>query len=110
MWSSSSSQGEVEEQVLISTLVIRDRTQRKGVKLSKGMFALDIRKMFFYPEGGWALELAPQGSGHRTSLREFKKSLDNAFRTWCDSCVRSCTEPGVGLDAPDGSLPTQLIL
>lgn len=47
MWSSSFSQGEVEEQVLISTLVIRDRTQRKGVKLSKGMFALDIRKMFF---------------------------------------------------------------
>lgn len=56
------------------------------------------------------MELAPQGSDYRTSLREFKKSLDNALRTWCDSCVRSCTEPGVGLDAPDGSLLTQPIL
>ena len=32
------------------------------------------------PEGGWALEQAPQGSGHGPKLLEFKESLDNALR------------------------------
>ena len=31
------------------------------------------------PGGGWALEQAPQGSGHGPKLLEFKKRLDNAL-------------------------------
>ena len=31
------------------------------------------------PGGGWALEQAPQGSGHGPKLLEFKKHLDNAL-------------------------------
>lgn len=49
------------------------------MKLSQGMFRLDIRS-FFYPEGGWALEQATHESGHSASLREFNKCLDNTLR------------------------------
>ena len=31
------------------------------------------------PGGGWALEQAPQGSGHGPKLLEFMKRLDNAL-------------------------------
>ena len=30
--------------------------------------------------GGWALEQAPQGSGHGIKLPKFKKRLDNILR------------------------------
>jgi len=32
------------------------------------------------PEGGWALEQSPQGSGQGHKLPEFKKSLNSALR------------------------------
>lgn len=38
-----------------------------------------IKKKFFHSEGDWALEQAPQESGHSTSQTEFKKCLDNTL-------------------------------
>ena len=50
------------------------------------------------PGGGWALEQAPQGSGHGPKLLEFKKHSDNALRNmdWIMG-GGGCVKPGVGL-------------
>lgn len=45
----------------------------------QGKIRLDIGKGSS-PEGGWALEQAPQGSGHSPKLPEFQQHLDNALR------------------------------
>ena len=62
-----------------------------------------------HPEGGWALEQAPQGSGHSTKpgrIQEMFGQCSQAHGVILGvSCSKSWT--GVGLDGPYGSLPTQ---
>ncbi|KAJ7409572.1 hypothetical protein BTVI_56099 [Pitangus sulphuratus] len=70
---------EDEGQTLFS-VVTSDMTRGNGLKLCQGIFRLDIRKKALYLESDWALEQAPQGSGHSTKLTEFKKRLDDILR------------------------------
>jgi len=61
------------------------------------------------PEGSWALEQAPQGSGHSPEPPEFKEHLDNALRD-CLNFGWFYVEPGVALNDPCGPLSTWIIL
>lgn len=40
----------------------------------------EYQEKVLHQEGGGTLEQAPQGSGHRPKLPEFKKCLDSALR------------------------------
>lgn len=50
----------------VFTLETSERTWGNGMKLGWGIFRFDIKKKFFTKEGVWALEQAPQTSGHST--------------------------------------------
>lgn len=83
------------------------------MKLSLRRFRLDIRKGFFTQRKKWQI-----GHWNRLSRKavtapkhsEFKKHLNNALRHMVYSLRLSCTGPRVGLNDPDGSLPTKDIL
>lgn len=59
-----SSRGEAEGQTLIS-VVTSDRTQGTGLKLWRGVW-VGYQEKILSPEGGWALDQAPQASGYGT--------------------------------------------
>ena len=69
------------------SLVTSDRTQGKGMKLCQGKFKLVIRKWSFTERVVCHWNRVPKGVVTAPSLSEFK-------------------EQGVGLDDPNGSLPT----
>jgi len=56
------------------------------------------------------MEGAPQGSGHSTELDRVQEASGQCSHPYGLSFVWSCVEPGVGLDDPSGSLPTQGII
>lgn len=56
-------------------------------------------------QGRGRLEQAPQGSGHGTELREFKRALGQCSQKYGLNFL-----PGTEYDDPCGSLPTQDIL
>ncbi|RMB97149.1 hypothetical protein DUI87_26433 [Hirundo rustica rustica] len=53
---------------------------RKWPEAESGEVYVSYQKKILHPEAGWALEQAPQRSGHSISLTEFKKFVDNALR------------------------------
>lgn len=86
------------------TLLTSDRTQGSWVRASLGLLpGKDI-----HPKGGWAQEQAPQGNGHSTKPVSVQEAIQQCSQAHGGTGV-FCVGPGVGLDDPDGSLPTQLI-
>ena len=56
-----------------------DRMRGNGFKLRQGRFRLDIRRQFFHPEGGDALNRLPKEAVNAPSLQAFKARLDVAL-------------------------------
>ena len=56
-----------------------DRTRGNGIKLRQERFRLDIRKKFFYTEGGDTLEQVAKEVVDVPSLEAFKTRLDVAL-------------------------------
>ena len=61
------------------TRVDSDRTRGNGFKLRQGRFRLDMRRKFFPPEGGDALNRLPKETVDAPSLQAFKARLDVAL-------------------------------
>ena len=68
-----------QEGVQLFTWVDSDRTRRNGFKLRQGRFRLDMRRKFFPPEGGDALNRLPKEAVDAPSLEAFKARLDVAL-------------------------------
>jgi len=65
---------------------------------------------FLHQECGQALKQPPQGNSHGTELAEIQEASGLWAQRYDLTFGLTCVEPGVGLDDPYGSLPTQDIL
>jgi len=63
----------------VFTRVDSDRASRNGFKLRQGRFRLDMRRKFFHPEGGDALNRLHKEAVDAPSLPAFKARLDVAL-------------------------------
>lgn len=73
------SRGAAEQEVLISSLLISDRTQANRMKLHQGKFKLDVRKRFFTERGIGLWSRLLREVVMAPNLSEFKENLDDAL-------------------------------
>jgi len=82
-----------------------DRTRGNGFKLRQGRFRLDMRRKFFPPEGGDALNRLPKEAVDAPSLQAFKARLDVALGSLV--CWLATLHTAGGLELNDHGGPFQ---
>ena len=75
-----------------------------------GEAQVEYQEKVLHQEWGQAVEQPPQGSGNGTELAGVQEVSEQCSQTYNLISGWSCVEPGVGLDDPYGSIPTQDIL
>ena len=83
---------------------------RKQQQAEPGEVEAGYQEKVFHPEGAWALEQAPQGSGHSTKPERVQEAFGQLSQAHGVTLGVFCARPAAGLNDPDGPLPTQHIL
>ena len=75
-----------------------------------GEVQVGYQEKILHQEGSWAMEQASQGSGHGTKPAGVQYAVGQHSQTHSLFFGWFFEDPGVGLNDPCGSLPTQDVL